>query len=79
MTATGYGSNAAAIGTGQWVMASEGLFAAIAMTDHLALRASIDAGLTLQRPHFVIDDDAEVFRTSPIIARASIGLEVSFP
>ena len=78
MTATGYGSNDAAIGTGQWVMVSEGLFAALSLTSRIALRVSLDAGLTLLRPRFVIDEDAEVFRTSPLVARASAGLEVNF-
>ena len=76
--AEGFGVTSQGSGSALWsALQGGGLFAWSAVS-RLAVVARLDAAVPFARPTFVLEGLGAAFRTSPVVGRATLGLEVRF-
>jgi hypothetical protein len=81
-SSSGFGEDVKFEESSSWTTLDAGLLSSWRIAGPLALRATLGLGVPLTRPSFVLlDPQGETFlhRTSVVVGRASLGLEVRFP
>ncbi len=78
LRARGFGAHINHTASSLAVIGRAGLLAGWDISPIISARIELEAVMPLARPEFMVDGDGDVYRRSPLAARAALGLDVHF-